>query len=149
MLLTCCRACLAVSSLDPPEMSTNQLLLVSTLGLGVNLFGMFAMGGHHHHHHVRMLILELIDVMTYSLLARVGTHILMEHRLINPVPTLWTTTITRTRQIIIPTPTPILILITHMITTTLIPMFTHLMCLLYTTITLLPPCTPINVIQVA
>lgn len=30
-------------------MNTNQLLLVSTLGLGVNLFGMFAMGGHHHH----------------------------------------------------------------------------------------------------
>ncbi|KAF8573763.1 cation efflux protein [Ramaria rubella] len=37
--------------LDPPEMSTNQLLLVSTLGLGVNLFGMFAMGGHHHGGH--------------------------------------------------------------------------------------------------
>ncbi|TDL23724.1 cation efflux protein [Rickenella mellea] len=37
--------------LDPPEMNTNQLLLVSTLGLGVNLFGMFAMGGHHHHGH--------------------------------------------------------------------------------------------------
>ena len=30
-------------------MNTNQLLLVSSLGLGVNLFGMFAMGGHHHH----------------------------------------------------------------------------------------------------
>ncbi|KAI9461457.1 cation efflux protein [Boletus coccyginus] len=37
--------------LDPPEMSTSQLLLISSLGLGVNLFGMFAMGGHHHHHH--------------------------------------------------------------------------------------------------
>ncbi|KAF9787328.1 cation efflux protein [Thelephora terrestris] len=37
--------------LDPPEMNTNQLLLVSSLGLGVNLFGMFAMGGHHHHGH--------------------------------------------------------------------------------------------------
>jgi hypothetical protein len=36
-------------SLEPPEMNTNQLLLISTLGLGVNLFGMFAMGGHHHH----------------------------------------------------------------------------------------------------
>lgn len=36
------------NSLDPPEMNTNQLLLVSTLGLAVNLFGMFAMGGHHH-----------------------------------------------------------------------------------------------------
>lgn len=35
--------------LDPPEMSTNQLLLISSLGLGVNLFGMFAMGGHAHH----------------------------------------------------------------------------------------------------
>ncbi|KAH0582606.1 hypothetical protein H2248_010534 [Termitomyces sp. 'cryptogamus'] len=35
--------------LDPPEMNTSQLLLVSSLGLGVNLFGMFAMGGHHHH----------------------------------------------------------------------------------------------------
>lgn len=30
-------------------MNTSQLLLVSTLGLCVNLFGMFAMGGHHHH----------------------------------------------------------------------------------------------------
>jgi Co/Zn/Cd efflux system component len=30
-------------------MNTGQLLLVSTLGLCVNLFGMFAMGGHHHH----------------------------------------------------------------------------------------------------
>ncbi|KAJ4492656.1 cation efflux family-domain-containing protein [Lentinula edodes] len=35
--------------LDPPEMDTSQLLLVSSLGLAVNLFGMFAMGGHHHH----------------------------------------------------------------------------------------------------
>ena len=32
-------------------MNTSQLLLVSTMGLGVNLFGMFAMGGHHHHGH--------------------------------------------------------------------------------------------------
>ena len=31
-------------SLDPPEMNTSQLLLVSSLGLGVDLFGMFAMG---------------------------------------------------------------------------------------------------------
>ncbi|KAG1781019.1 cation efflux protein [Suillus placidus] len=37
--------------LDPPEMTTNQLLLISSLGLGVNLFGMYAMGGHHHHGH--------------------------------------------------------------------------------------------------
>ena len=37
------------SRLDPPEMNTSQLLLVSSLGLAVNLFGMFAMGGHHHH----------------------------------------------------------------------------------------------------
>ena len=35
--------------MNPPEMNTSQLLLVSTLGLAVNLFGMFAMGGHHHH----------------------------------------------------------------------------------------------------
>src|SRR6266851_2829321 len=38
-------------SLDPPEMNTNQLLLVSTLGLIINLFGMLAMGGHAHHGH--------------------------------------------------------------------------------------------------
>ncbi|KAJ7257892.1 cation efflux family-domain-containing protein [Mycena haematopus] len=37
--------------LEPPEMNTSQLLLVSTLGLAVNLFGMFAMGGHHHGGH--------------------------------------------------------------------------------------------------
>lgn len=37
--------------LEPPEMNTSQLLLVSSLGLGVNLFGMFAMGGHHHGGH--------------------------------------------------------------------------------------------------
>ncbi|KAI0343137.1 hypothetical protein BDW22DRAFT_1428569 [Trametopsis cervina] len=35
--------------MNPPEMNTSQLLLVSTVGLCVNLFGMFAMGGHHHH----------------------------------------------------------------------------------------------------
>src|SRR6266702_8990471 len=38
-------------SLDPPEMNTNQLLLVSAVGLGINLFGMLAMGGHAHHGH--------------------------------------------------------------------------------------------------
>ncbi|KAJ7918716.1 cation efflux protein [Mycena leptocephala] len=37
--------------LEPPEMNTSQLLLVSSLGLAVNLFGMFAMGGHHHGGH--------------------------------------------------------------------------------------------------
>ena len=37
--------------LDPPEMNTNQLLLVSTVGLLINLFGMVAMGGHAHHGH--------------------------------------------------------------------------------------------------
>ena len=37
--------------IDPPEMhNTMQLLIVSSMGLAVNLFGMFAMGGHHHHH---------------------------------------------------------------------------------------------------
>ncbi|CAL1714942.1 unnamed protein product [Somion occarium] len=35
--------------LSPPDMNTSQLLLVSAVGLAVNLFGMFAMGGHHHH----------------------------------------------------------------------------------------------------
>jgi zinc transporter 5/7 len=29
-------------------MNTSQLLLVSSIGLAINLFGMFAMGGHHH-----------------------------------------------------------------------------------------------------
>lgn len=38
-----------ISRLEPPEMNINQLLLVSSIGLAVNLFGMFAMGGHHHH----------------------------------------------------------------------------------------------------
>ena len=38
-------------SLDPPEMNTNRLLLVSAIGLGINLFGMLAMGGHAHHGH--------------------------------------------------------------------------------------------------
>ncbi|WWC88094.1 uncharacterized protein L201_002998 [Kwoniella dendrophila CBS 6074] len=37
--------------LDPPEMETQQLLLVSAVGLGINLFGMWATGGHHHHGH--------------------------------------------------------------------------------------------------
>lgn len=42
--------------IEPPVMNNvTQLLIVSTLGLLVNLFGMFAMGhhhhGHHHHHH--------------------------------------------------------------------------------------------------
>lgn len=43
-------------SLEPPEMNTNQLLLISMLGLGVNLFGMFAMGGHHHVSGIRTLV---------------------------------------------------------------------------------------------
>ncbi|KAK0536395.1 putative zinc transporter msc2 [Tilletia horrida] len=38
--------------IEPPVMhNTTQLLIVSGMGLLVNLFGMFAMGGHHHHHH--------------------------------------------------------------------------------------------------
>ncbi|KAK4048858.1 putative zinc transporter msc2 [Microbotryomycetes sp. JL221] len=36
--------------IDPPEMNTNQLLIVSSMGLGVNLVGMFATGHHHHGH---------------------------------------------------------------------------------------------------
>ena len=35
--------------MEPPQMNTSQLLLISSIGLAVNLFGMFAMGGHHHH----------------------------------------------------------------------------------------------------
>ncbi|PWN25963.1 cation efflux protein, partial [Jaminaea rosea] len=36
---------------EPPVMhNTRQLLVVSSMGLGVNLFGMFAMGHHHHGH---------------------------------------------------------------------------------------------------
>ncbi len=42
-------------------MNTNQLLLVSTLGLAVNLFGMFAMGGHHHH------VYFIFHALTYSI----------------------------------------------------------------------------------
>lgn len=37
--------------LDPPEMNTSQLLVVSSVGLAVNLVGMVATGGHHHHGH--------------------------------------------------------------------------------------------------
>ncbi|GAW09618.1 cation efflux protein [Lentinula edodes] len=51
--------------LDPPEMDTSQLLLVSSLGLAVNLFGMFAMGGHHHHHtliHTRSMITPTVPM---------------------------------------------------------------------------------------
>lgn len=35
---------------DPPEMNTSQLLVVSSVGLAVNLVGMFATGHHHHGH---------------------------------------------------------------------------------------------------
>ena len=43
----------AVQRIIEPPIMTNmtQLLIVSTLGLVVNLFGMFAMGHHHHHGH--------------------------------------------------------------------------------------------------
>ena len=38
--------------MEPPEMTTDQLLLISTLGLAVNLVGIFAFNhGHHHGHH--------------------------------------------------------------------------------------------------
>lgn len=36
--------------IDPPEMNTSQLLVVSSVGLAVNLVGMFATGHHHHGH---------------------------------------------------------------------------------------------------
>lgn len=32
-------------------MNTSQLLVVSSVGLAVNLVGMLATGGHHHHGH--------------------------------------------------------------------------------------------------
>lgn len=38
--------------IDPPEMNTNQLLVISMAGLAVNLVGMFATGHHHHGHSV-------------------------------------------------------------------------------------------------
>ena len=44
--------------MTPPEMNTSQLLLVSSIGLAVNLFGMFAMGGHHHHVRCHLNILS-------------------------------------------------------------------------------------------
>ncbi len=38
--------------IEPPVMNSNtQLLIVSSMGLAVNLFGMWATGGHHHHGH--------------------------------------------------------------------------------------------------
>lgn len=37
--------------MEPPEMTTDQLLLISTLGLGVNLVGIFAFNHGHHHGH--------------------------------------------------------------------------------------------------
>ncbi|MBW0473868.1 hypothetical protein O181_013583 [Austropuccinia psidii MF-1] len=37
--------------IEPPKMNTNQLLMVSSMGLVVNLVGMFATGHHHHHGH--------------------------------------------------------------------------------------------------
>lgn len=37
--------------LNPPDMNTNKLLIVSFIGLMVNLVGMFATGHHHHHGH--------------------------------------------------------------------------------------------------
>lgn len=55
-------------------MNTNQLLLVSSLGLGVNLFGMFAMGGHHHHVSLPLNNLELLfisireDILTHMVI---------------------------------------------------------------------------------
>jgi Co/Zn/Cd efflux system component len=38
--------------IDPPEMNTDRLLLVSFLGFIVNLVGVLVFNhGHHHHHH--------------------------------------------------------------------------------------------------
>ena len=39
-------------SMNPPElMAIDRLLWVSSVGLAINLFGMYATGGHHHHGH--------------------------------------------------------------------------------------------------
>jgi Co/Zn/Cd efflux system component len=53
--------------LEPPEMNTSQLLLVSSVGLGVNLFGMFAMGGHHHVSSARIFCILLHSNDVYTL----------------------------------------------------------------------------------
>lgn len=38
--------------MHPPEMQNmTQLLIVSTGGLVINMWGMYATGGHHHHGH--------------------------------------------------------------------------------------------------
>jgi hypothetical protein len=38
--------------MNPPElMAIDRLLWVSSVGLAINLFGMYATGGHHHHGH--------------------------------------------------------------------------------------------------
>lgn len=50
-LITAKLYCFMPRSVDPPEMQTDQLLLVSSVGLAINLFGMFATGGHAHHGH--------------------------------------------------------------------------------------------------
>ena len=42
--------------IDPPDMNTNQLLVISCLGLAVNLVGMFATGHHHHGHSVSLYV---------------------------------------------------------------------------------------------
>lgn len=59
-------------------MNTSQLLLVSSLGLAVNLFGMFAMGGHHHV--VQFLPIIQCLILTFSdrgdILILMATHIL-------------------------------------------------------------------------
>ncbi|KAL7009738.1 putative zinc transporter msc2 [Cystobasidiomycetes sp. EMM_F5] len=55
--------------IDPPEMNTNQLLLVSVAGLGINLVGMFATGHHHHgHSHVMADTLGSVGVIISTLL---------------------------------------------------------------------------------
>ncbi len=49
-------------------MNTSQLLLVSSLGLGVNLFGMFAMGGHHHVSEALVLLVEHADHLSRAVI---------------------------------------------------------------------------------
>lgn len=55
-------------------MNTSQLLLVSSLGLGVNLFGMFAMGGHHHVSSLRQLpVYIVLTLYRAAIHTRMGT----------------------------------------------------------------------------
>lgn len=44
-------------------MNTSQLLVVSSVGLAVNLVGMLATGGHHHHGHSHGGVSILLNIL--------------------------------------------------------------------------------------